>query len=178
MILAAFLSFFAQPGLPDALVNPDFEAHVPETSYYGSRTPPGWSVREARGYRVHVEPRGGPHVVGPTRSGHVATLGYFARNAPDRGSSIGISQTIDARRWRGRRIRVSVEAKPAHFAANRAWLTVEAGSARGRRGFEVASQWRRYAVELDVPRDAPTISVTIATNGDVEIDDVRIERVR
>ncbi len=106
------------------------------------------------------------------------SMGYFARSGPDRGSWIGVSQSIDARRWRGRRVRVSVAAKPAHFAAHRAWLNVSAGDAQARRGFDQVERWERYSVELDVPAGAAQLTIEIGADGDVEIDDIRIEAAR
>jgi hypothetical protein len=176
MILAAALVLAGlQPALPQTLVNPGFEGSASDDREFGSHVPPGWSMRRARGYRVRVA---SPSEIRPPRrhgSGNWVFMGYFARNGPDRGSWTGITQTIDARRWRGRRVRVSIAANPAHFAANRAWLEVEAGSVRGRRGFDQVEQWQRYAVDITVPRDAATLTVTIGTNGDVSVDDVRIE---
>jgi hypothetical protein len=178
MILATLAATMLDPvrtALPLHLVNPDFEVPVPERRGYGSHAIPGWSLLTARGYRVHVVPRGEFPVRAGTQTGHVVFMGYFARSGPDRGSFTGIYQTIDARRWRGRNIRVSVLANPAHFAANRAWLDVEAGPARARRTFDQVEQWRRYAVELAVPPDAETLTITIGTNGDASVDDVSIE---
>jgi hypothetical protein len=178
VIAIAMLIAAAEPGLPTRLVNPGFEAGIPRNDLYDSMPMRGWTRRPARGYRAHVA--GNPDV-GGVRSyagrQHLF-MGYFARNGPDRGSWIGVSQTIDARRWRGRRVRVSVAAYPAHFAAHRAWLTVRAGRANASRRFDEAEQWRRYAVELDVPLEVRTLTVEIGTNGDVHVDDVRMEPAR
>ena len=184
MILAAPIALLllataaAQPPLPRNLVNPGFEAPGPDDSLYGAQALPGWSVHRARGYRAHVQtPVAWSSLRAPEGRAWLS-MGYFARSGPDRGSWIGVSQSIDARRWRGRRVRVSVAAKPAHFAAHRAWLNVSAGDAQARRGFDQVERWERYSVELDVPAGAAQLTIEIGADGDVEIDDIRIEAAR
>ncbi|HEY0116325.1 MAG TPA: hypothetical protein VGB54_11430 [Allosphingosinicella sp.] len=174
-LIALFLAS-AQPALPRALVNPGFEAGAPDTAHQAPLH--GWSLHPARGYRAVVMANTDYGAMRAPAGRQRLFLGYFARNGPDRGSWVGVSQTVDARRWRGRRIRVSVAANPAHFAAHRAWLTVQSGSIIARQGFDQVEQWRRYAVELEIPRDATSLTIGIGTNGDVNVDDVRIEAVR
>lgn len=177
VIAIAMLLAAAEPGFPARLVNPGFEAGPAQDDLYSGPLP-GWTRLPARGYRAMVHRNSEFDTVRSYAGRQHLFMGYFARNAPQRGSWIGVSQTIDARRWRGRRVRVSVAAYPAHFAADRAWLTVRAGRTDAMRRFDRVEQWSRYAVELDVSRDAPTITVELGTNGDVYVDDVRIEPAR
>ena len=183
MILASLFALAAaQPALPRDIVNAGFEARDGVDDLYGRGPLTGWSIREARGYRAVLMPTS---VVSGTRAyaGRQSLfMGYFARNAPDRGSWTGVHQTIDASRWRGRRVRASVAARPAHFAAGRAWLVVRYIGPRttnaARRSFDRVEEWHRYSVELDVPANARELVVEIGTDGDVMVDDIRLEPVR
>ena len=135
----------------------------------------GWRSLIARGYRAVPEDRR------PYRGRHSLFLGYFARNGSDRGSSLTFYAPLDPRRYRGRRIRVSVAARPEHYADGRAHLIVRAvapgGDLEARQAF-TGEQWRRYQVELNVPRDARAIVVAVNTDAGVTIEDFRIDPIR
>jgi hypothetical protein len=151
------------------LANPGFERGLE-----------GWRTERHRGMGVAVADN--RHGVRQSAEGeHYVTMGWRARNAATRDALCRIFQRIDARRYRGRTIRVSAQTRAPDFAGGFGSLTVRAAGAEARTGIAASAAWRRHGVTLRVPRDARTIEIALqaeATQAELSVDDVRLELVR
>jgi hypothetical protein len=152
------------------LANPGFERGLD-----------GWQTERHRGMGIAVADNR-LHVVRQSAEGeHYVTMGWRARNAATRDARCRIFQRIDARRYRGRTIRVSAQTRAPDFAGGFGSLTVRAAGAEARTGIAASQAWRRHAVTLRVPRDARTIEIALqaeATQAELSVDDVRLEILR
>ena len=163
MILAAF-------ALAAQLVNPGFERGLA-----------GWQTESHRGMRVY--PADNRHyVVRQSAEGEAyVTMGWRARSSAPPEAESRIFQRIDARRYRGRAIRVSAQTKAPGFAHRNGSLTVSAGRARARTAIAASEHWRRHGVSLRIPRDARTIEIVFQVEGtaaELSLDDVRLTVLR
>lgn len=116
--------------------------------------PPGWKrVGSEEGFDLGLEPDGG-------RGG--SACARLQGIAPEDGAMVGIAQTVDVTRWRGRRVRLS------------AWIRTEAVAEWGGLFFRVSdgdgelvsygntrrdpirgtTEWRRYEVVVEIPETA------------------------
>jgi hypothetical protein len=152
-------------GTPIALRNADFEAPLRPLA----RCPDGWAcvmhsnpdsyrfVLEAGSLcveRVHVEP--------------------FAT----------VQQSVPAASLQGRRVRLSLRIRGGGFDGEGAGPIIIATrlgavAAIEQRIARVADEWRRYEVEMTVPRDAEAIEVgmTLLGGGRACLDDARLEAI-
>ena len=163
MIIAA-LALAAQ------LANPGFEQ--------GLR---GWQSEGHRGMRAAVGSNRFYVVPQAARDDHYLNMGWRARNAAPRDAAMRVFQQIDARRYRGRTIRVSAQTRAPGFAQGFGSLIVSADGADARTGIAASESWRRHAVDLRVPRAARRIEIALqveATQAELDADDVRIEVLR
>jgi hypothetical protein len=163
MILAA-LALAAQ------LTNPGFEQ--------GLR---GWQAEGHRGMRAAIGSNRFYTVPQAARGDHYLDMGWRARNAAPREAAMRVFQQIDARRYRGRTIRVSAQTRAPDFAQGFGSLIVRAAGSEARTGISASETWRRHAVELRVPRNARQIEIAFmveATQAELNADDIRIELVR
>ena len=163
MILAAF-------ALAAQLANPGFEQ--------GLR---GWQTEGHRGMRAAVGSSRFERVPQAARGDHYLNMGWRARNAAPRDAAMRVFQRIDARRYRGRTIRVSAQTRAPDFAHGFGSLIVAAGGAQTRTGIAASETWRRHTVDLRVPRNARSIEIAFrveATQAELSADDIRIELVR
>ncbi|HYD12383.1 MAG TPA: hypothetical protein VEC11_06020 [Allosphingosinicella sp.] len=163
MILAA-LALAAQ------LANPGFERGLD-----------GWQVEAHRGIRAY--PADNRHdVVRQSAEGEAyVTMGWRARSAAPPGAGGRLFQRIDARRYRGRTIRVSAQARAPGFAHRNGSLIVSAGAANARALIAASEHWRRHGVTVRVPRDARTIEIAFQVEGtqaELAVDDVRLRILR
>lgn len=111
-------------------------------------------------------------------------VNWQARGATFEPAVYRMTTRLDARRYRGRRIRLSAATKAPPFASGVARLFVEAGAGESRRAETTvlaSEEWTRHAVELAVPRDARFIDLGFVTDGtrtSFSADDVRLRIVR
>lgn len=108
-------------------------------------------------------------------------MGWRARSAAPREAYGRLFQQIDARRYRGRTIRVSARTKAPDFAHRNGSLTVTAGGATARIAIDASETWWQHAAVLRVPRDAASIEIAFrveSTGGELKVDDVRLEVLR
>ena len=130
-----------------------------------SVVPAGWSrVGSHQGYEVRVDPGGG-------RGGSACVV--LRGTDPAEGTFTGISQAVEASRWRGKRLRVSAWIR-SQGMDDWGGLFVRIDDAGGERvafgnnrKFPVkgTTGWRRYQVVLDVPETAASISFGVHLNG-------------
>jgi hypothetical protein len=166
LLLQAVLA--ATAPLPDAIANPSFEQGMI-----------GWTSGGHRGFRA-----GEDRSYGTDRAAHGSywlTAGWAARSRAPDDAAFHITTLIDARRYRGRRIRVSAMTRAPDFAHGSSRLFAAAGSARAEAGIAASAAWRRHAAVLAVPRRARTIEIGFRlerTSGQFDADDVRIEVLR
>lgn len=152
------------------LVNPGFERGLE-----------GWRVESHRGIRAYPADNRSFIVRQSAEGEAYVTIGWRARNAAPPGAEGRIFQEIDARRYRGRAIRVSAQTKAPGFAHRNGSLTVRAGGASARATIAASGDWRRHGVRLRVPRDARTIAVVFqveGTSAELSLDDVRLTVLR
>ena len=148
------------------LVNPGFERGLE-----------GWQVEHHRGMRIY--PADNRHyVVRQSAEGEgYVTMGWRARSSAPPEAESRLVQRIDARRYRGRTIRVSAQTKAPGFAHRNGSLTVGAGGVRTRTTIVASEAWRRHGVTLRVPRNARTIEIAFrveGTSAELSVDDVRL----
>lgn len=152
------------------LANPGFERGL-ESWQTERHRGMGIAVADNRLYTIRQSAEGERYV----------TMGWRARNAATRDARCRIFQRIDARRYRGRTIRVAVQTRAPDFAEGFGSLIVRAAEAEARTGIAASPEWRRHAVTLRVPRDARTIEIALqaeATQAELSVDDVRLEVLR
>lgn len=162
MILAALLLAAAAP-LPAAIPNPGFERDLQ-----------GWVVSGDRGFRAGV----GSNY--PAAGRHWLHMGWAARNRTPDDAGYQVSTVIDARRYRGRRVRISADTRISDSRPGGAALLFAAAGAEQARTVLAHSggEWRRHSLILAVPRNAATIILgfRIENAGPwIDADDVRLE---
>ncbi len=152
------------------LANPGFERGLEGWQTQGHRGI-GFHVADNRGYIVRQSPEGE----------HYLNMGWRARSGAPPEAERRIFTQVDARRYRGRTIRVSAQTKAPPFAEGFGSLIARAGGAEARTGIAASETWRRHVVELRVPRDARWIEIAFRVRGtqaELSADDVRLELVR
>jgi hypothetical protein len=152
------------------LANPGFERGLES-----------WQTERHRGMGIAVADNRLRTVRQSAEGEHYVTMGWRARNAAARDARCRIFQRVDARRYRGRTIRISAQTRAPDFASGFGSLTVSAAGAEARAGIAASETWRRHAVTLRVPRGARTIEIALqaeATQAELSVDDVRLEVLR
>ena len=152
------------------LANPGFEQ--------GLR---GWEAVGHPGIGVGVQSNRGYTIRQSAEGEHYLGIGWRRRSAAPRDAEMRVSTRLDARRYRGRLIRVSAQTQAPDFADRNARLTVGAGGAEAGIAIAASARWRRHSVTLRVPRDAREIEIAFVTGGtrsQLGADDVRLEVVR
>lgn len=160
------------PPLPDRIVNPGFED--------GMR---GWAIVPFRGLRADVAGNPGYGSDHAAEGRFWLTGGWVARNGAPPGAEMRVTTRLNARRYRGRTIRVSAMTRAPDFASSASSLFVRsdgmAGAGPEARTPIVASDgWRRQSVDLLVPRDAGSIELGFileGTSAQLDADAVRVE---
>ncbi len=163
-MIAAALALAAQ------LVNPGFE-----------RGMDGWQSLGHRGIGVGVESNRGYAIRQSAEGEHYLRVGWRARNAAPPDAQARVSTRVDARRYRGRTIRVSALTKAPDFAHRNARLAVSAPGVEAVARIHASAAWRRHGVQFRVPRDAREIEIAFIVEGtqaELAADDVRLELVR
>ena len=163
MIVAALV-------LTAQLANPGFEQGLQ-----------GWQTDRHRGMGIGVESNRGYTIRQSAVGEHYLAMGWRARNSAPPEAEARIFQRLDARRYRGRRIRVSVQTRAPDFAHGNGTLTVTAGGATARVGIATSREWRRHAATMRIPRRAQQIEVAFrvaGTGAELGVDDVRLVVLR
>ena len=163
MIIAA-LSLAAQ------LANPGFEQGLE-----------GWQTDRHRGMGIEIGSNRGYTIRQAAEGEQFLAMGWRARSGAPAEAFSRVSQQIDARRYRGRTIRVSARTKAPAFAHRRGSLTVIAAGASARIAINASESWRHHDAVLRVPRNARTIGVEFqveGTGGELSVDDVRLTVLR
>lgn len=152
------------------LVNPGFEQGL--TGWQAVGHPGiGVGVSSNRGYTIRQSAEGEQYL----------HIGWRRRSAAPREAAMRVSTRIDARRYRGRLIRVSAQTKAPDFAHRNSRLTASAGGAEAGTPIEASARWRRHHILLRVPRHAREIEIAFVTGGtrsQLAADDVRLEILR
>ena len=163
MILAA-LALAAQ------LANPGFEQGLQ-----------GWQIERHRGMGVGTVSNRGYTIRQSAEGEHYLTMGWRARNRAPDDALARVFTFVDARRYRGRRIRVSARTRAPGFAHGIGSLAVSGASAEARTGIAASNTWWGHAVELRVPPNARRIEIAFQVEGtaaELSVDDVRLEVLR
>lgn len=149
------------------LVNPGFEE--------GLR---GWQTEGHRGMGVGVSDNRTYVVPQSARGEHYLSMGWRARNATSSDTQMRLWQEIDARGYRGQRVRVTALARAPEFAHGNGRMILTAGPAEASTGIPASEGWQLQSVELDVPRDAARLGIAFVVSGtpaELALDDVRLE---
>jgi hypothetical protein len=152
------------------LANPGFEQ--------GLR---GWQAIGHPGIGVGVADNRGYTIRQSAEGEHYLHIGWRRRSGAPRDAMMRVSTRIDARRYRGRLVRVSAQTRAPDFAHRNARLTASAGSAEAGVAIEASERWRRHSVLLRIPRRAAEIEIAFVTGGtgsQLAADDVRLEVLR
>lgn len=141
----------------------------------------GWQSEGHRGIVAGVESNEGYTIRRAARGEHYLVMGWRARNAAPPEASRRVFSRFDARRYRGRTIRVSAQTKAPDFAHRNAGLIVSAAGAEGRVAIAASENWRRHEVTFRVPRAARWIEIAFVVEGtasELAVDDVRLNVLR
>jgi hypothetical protein len=152
------------------LTNPGFEQGLS-----------GWQALGHPGIGVGISDNRGYTVRQSAQGEHYLHIGWRRRSGAPRDAAMRVSTRIDARRYRGRLIRVSAQTKAPDFAHRNSRLTVSAGGAEAGVAIAASERWRRHSVLLRVPRRAGEIEIAFVTGGtrsQLAADDVRLEILR
>lgn len=164
MTALLLLALAAAETLPARIPNPDFDQDMR-----------GWSGFGHGGFSAYVV-----HDYGSPRS-YWLKAGWAARSASPPDAEYRVATRIDARRYRGRRIRVSAATRAPEFAHRVSSLFARAGAAQAETRIDSSETWRRHSVDLAVPSDAGTIEIGFrveGTSGELNADRIRLEIVR
>jgi hypothetical protein len=163
-MFAALALLLAQP-LPATIPNPGFERGLE-----------GWVAAGHRGYRAGV----GSNY--PAPSGRWLTMGWAARNRTPDDAGFQVATTIDARRYRGRGIRISAATRVRNGRSSGATILFAGAADTGAQTMlEESNDWSRQTLMFHVPRNARTITLGFRienAGGGIEADDVRLEIMR
>ncbi|HTU11646.1 MAG TPA: hypothetical protein VMG08_12210 [Allosphingosinicella sp.] len=160
-MLAAALLLLLTETFPATLTNPGFARGMDD-----------WGATGHRGYRAEVDSN---YPARPRRQW--LSAGWAARSAPPRDSDYQVFTFVDARRYRGRRVRFSAEVRTRGQGAS---LVAMANGARTQAAVTPSSDWRRQGVVLQVPSNADIIQVgfRLRGGGGFEADNARLEILR
>lgn len=161
---------FAAALLAAQLANPGFERGLD-----------GWRSEGHRGIGVGIGSNEGYVSPQAAEGERYLNMGWRARNGAPPGAYRRTFTLIDARRYRGRTIRVSALTKAPPFAHRNGRLIVRSGDAEASAGIAASETWQRHQVELHVPSDARTIEIAFrveSTEAELDADDVRLDLVR
>lgn len=163
MILAA-LALLVVQALPAAIPNPGFEQGLE-----------GWTASGHRGFRAGV---GSNYAATPGQ--RWLTAGWAARSRAPDGATFRVGTRIDARLYRGRRIRISALTRIGGGRGGAAVLFAASGAALARTPLRFGDDWQRQSLVLAVPRRAREISLGFDLTSPIglEADDVRLEVLR
>lgn len=141
----------------------------------------GWESEGHRGIGVEVAGNRGYTVRQAARGEHYLVMGWRARNAAPPNAERRVFTRLDARRYRGRTVRVSAQTKAPNFADGNGSLIVSAAGANARAGIAATENWRRHQVTLRVPRGARWLEIAFLVEGtasELAVDDVRLDVLR
>jgi hypothetical protein len=143
----------------------------------------GWRVAGHRGFRTAVADS--PSRPGAARGRRWLTSGWAARSAAPPGAETRITTLVDARPWRGRRLRLTAMTRVPEFADRAVQLRVRTTGPSGMRttatNLLASPNWRRHVVDFVVPFEAGLIEIGFilpGTAAQLEADDLRIEDLR
>ena len=163
MIIAA-LAIAAQ------LANPGFEQGLQ-----------GWQTERHRGMGVGIGTNRGFTIRQSAEGEQYVSMGWRARNRAPDDALVRVFQRIDARRYRGRSIRIAARTKAPDFARGFGSMSVRAGGAGASVPIAPSETWRRHAVTLRVPAYARWVEVSFRverTQAELAVDDVRLVVLR
>ena len=141
----------------------------------------GWQTAGHPGIGVGVHDNRGYTIRQSAEGEHYLGIGWRRRSAAPRDAAMRVSTRLDARRYRGRLIRVSARTRAPDFAHRNVRLTVSAGGAEAGTAIDASARWRRHSVTLRIPRIAHEIEIAFVTGGtgsQLGADDVRLEILR
>ena len=163
MIIAA-LALAAQ------LANPGFERGLE-----------GWRVERHRGMGVGLGTNRGYTIPQAAEGEQDLTMGWRARNSAPRDARVRVSTCINARPYRGRRIRVSAQTRAPGFAAGAGSLSILTDGNATLSFIPASDGWQERSIELRVPRLTRRIEIIFQAYGtaaELAVDDVRLEILR
>ncbi len=163
-MFAALALLLTQP-FPAAIPNPGFERGLE-----------GWMAAGHRGFRAGIDSDY------PANGRHWLAMGWAARNRTPDDAGFQVATTIDARRYRGRGIRISAATRVRNGRGSGAViLFAEAADTAAEAVLVQSDDWSRQTVVFHVPRNARTITLGFRienAGGGIEADDVRLEIMR
>ncbi|HTU11645.1 MAG TPA: hypothetical protein VMG08_12205 [Allosphingosinicella sp.] len=151
------------------LTNPGFERGLEGWQAIGHRGI-GASVVANRSYSSDRAPQGR----------HYLAMGWRARNSI-LGAEKRLFTSVDARRYRGRTIRVSALTRAPAFAHGNGRLVLRVEGAEAQARIAASENWQRHGATLRIPRDARRLEIAFEVRGassELAVDDVRIALVR
>ena len=177
MLAALLLALAAIPGLaagerlPRELVNPSFEQDLR-----------GWQVSGHRGLGAGVMTNAGLRWPQAAQGEAWLETGWRARSAAPRGAQKTIVTLVDARRYRGRRLRFSALTRAPSFASGASALRARTygpgGTTEASAYIGASGGWRLHSVDFAVPRDARAVEIGFVVQGtrsQLDADAVRLE---
>lgn len=171
LLIAALVPALGQAERPPArIANPGFEQGLRH-----------WTALGHRGFRAAPM-----RVVAYSSDRPAAGRGWLkaewaARSGAPPDAAFRITTLIDARRYRGRRVRLSAMTRVPDYAGGSSALTIRASGRAAESRIRASTTWRPHTVVFDVPADARVIELGFRLehmSGELEADAVRLERLR
>lgn len=158
--------------LPARIPNPGFERGLDGWSAGGNQRISAF-VNSSSRYVRRMSPEGQ----------HWLEMEWQARSAAYGPALYSVTTRIDARSYRGRRVRLSVATKAPPFAAGVALIFIRAEGSDNRAEVRIGAseEWVRHAVAFAVPREARILELGFVSDGtrtSLAADDVRLEVLR
>lgn len=170
LLLALQAAVPSQAPLPQRIANPGFERGLRH-----------WTARGHRGFRA-----GAMRIVDyssdrPAEGRGWLRAGWAARSGAPFDAAYHVTTLVDARRYRGRRVRLTAMTRAPEFAHRTSALIIEAGGRAAELRIAASTTWQPHSVILDVPRDARVVELGFRLEdsaGELEADDVRLAILR
>lgn len=166
------------------------------TAPAAAEPPPGWYVAGSRiaDYELDTDvssrfgTRTNPYIPGVDPARLTAGRTAIIRSRPGASPSgfVTLYQGIEARRWRGLRVKLTAMVKTRGADRVQLWMRIDgkngqvlAFDAMRNRAITGSRPWRRYSIVLEVPRDAVSINFgfLLAGSGVVWADDFELVSV-
>lgn len=155
---------------PPQIANPGFEQGLRH-----------WTTRGHRGFRAAPMAIVNYSSDRPAEGRGWLKAEWAARSGAPPDAVYRITTMVDARAFRGRRVRLSAMTRVPDYASSSGALTIGAGGGAAESRIGASVSWRRHAVIFDVPSDARVIELGFRLehmSGELEADAVRLERLR
>jgi hypothetical protein len=141
----------------------------------------GWRAEGHRGIRAEPERHAAWSSDRAAEGRGWLNVGWRGRSGAPPGAEKRITFLLDARPYRGRRLRLSAMTRAPDFAAGSSSLIARIDGTETGATIGASPNWQRHHLDFRVPRDARRLEigfVVAGTGGELDADAVRLQRLR